>query len=179
MNKQKLCTGDLVLIPKFYPLEDEYDFDPFRRYRGKQAVVDAISTSGSVSLKHEDGNGNAWWSMSELVFLEPECYDLIEIWAQKRKEYDDIVGDLDWIFGIPRHREWVPPDASIKRLFSELTGSRDIWGSRGEGFMAASNAMRTIGHARRFLSTGDRDGFIAYAKDLRSRIAKFNKATTE
>ena len=175
MNAQKLCVGDLVLIPKFYPIQDEDDWDSFSFYRGKLAVVrDIASGNNRVALAHSCGGNTAWWPMSCLVFLEPERQDIREEWDQKRKELDAIYGDLDWIFGIPRPKDWQIPNASVQRLFTELGGG-DIWGSRGEGFVVASNTQSTMLIVREFLLTGDRDGFIKCAASLREHRANRNK----
>jgi len=162
MNKQIICTGDVVLLTSYL-----CTVRGSRRHCNKLAIVEDVSGE-RVSLLHEDGSATAWWPMEALIACDSDRPDLIAAWKKEREEFDRITSDLDWIFGIKREITWHPPTASVQRLFTELGGG-DIWGKRGEGVVLMLNATKTLRVARPFLLRGDRDGFIKYAQQVRER----------
>lgn len=166
-NRYGLQVNDLVLIP--YDETNTDRTNGLDRYCGQEAIVTEHSHDRSgVGLVHPDGNRTAWWNVAGLVFLDADREDMIQQWTAKREELDAIYKDLDWIFAIPRPTDWKPPTVSVERLWAEISPT-DIWGSRGEGFVAYQNMVLTMQIAGPFLRTGDRDGFLQHVKQLKHR----------
>ena len=118
------------------------------------------------------GNGEcAWFEENDLELVGRNARKLLARWERELDERIGRESDLDWIFQQAKEHgpSWEIPNASIVALHNCLS-SGDMCGRCGEGLVWLLNAVATLNLAKPFLVSGDKVGWLEYAKRTRAGI---------
>ena len=114
----------------------------------------------SLGLYLEGEGPCAWYNANQLTLISRNQGDLHEEWEHAAEVERTKKADIKWIFANWKKLKGSIPSASIETLASHV-GSGDLWGSRGEGMSFYLNSLKVIDYCKRWLDSGDLEGFLA------------------
>ena len=169
---QKFHKGDLVRVAKdLGPSMRHFTADCDAIVIGSYADQYRHGSNNSFTLFLKDRGVASWYDGEQLTLIESGRIDLLEAWEAKAEEERKIHSDLDWIFSNGVAVSENPENASIQALATCL-GLKDLWGSSGEGFTHFTNTVHTMLVAKPFLLTGDKAGWLALCKTLKTKTGE-------
>lgn len=168
-NMQKFKKGDLVKIAKDLGSSmSHFTNDCEAIVMGSYADKFGGPDTKSYTLFLENGGECAWYEEHQLTLIESDRMDLLDKWENEQKAERELKSNLDWIFENGKEVSKNPHGASIEALAS-CFGLTNLWGPNGEGFEYYNNAINTMGIANSFLISGDKDGWLKFADELKRR----------
>ena len=123
----------------------------------------------TYTLYLKEGGQCSWYKENQLTLIKTNQPDLLAAWEKEKEEDDKQKSDLDWIFTNGQLVLEKRFSASIEALAKCFT-AQSLWGSHGEGYAWYENAITTLRLACSFLTTGDKDGWLAYCVLLRDAV---------
>lgn len=169
MRAQKFHRGDFVRVAKdLGPHMRHFTADCNAIVLGSYADQFGGDATDQYALLLEGHGACAWYYEKQLTLIDANRGDLLQDWEDKQRRDAEEKSDIDWIFANGKDVIAQGYSASLQTLATSF-GLHNLWGPRGEGVDYAANAAGTLELARPYLETGDKDGWLARAAEIRAR----------
>jgi hypothetical protein len=170
---QKYHKGDLVHVVKDLGACMSHftsDCDAIVMYTYKEQYGGDSQQEKSYCI-HIKGKGEtSWYEEHQLELIERNRLELLQQWENEEEKERKLHSDLDWIFANGNDVLHGASGATIDALGTCL-GVSNLWGSHGEGFVYYQNATAILSLAKPFLESGDKTGWLAFAKSAVAQAA--------
>jgi hypothetical protein len=118
---------------------------------------------------HLKGRGeSSWYYQHQLTLIAKKQMKLLKQWEAEEEAEEKQQSDLDWIFANGKAVLESASGATVSAL-AACMGITDLWGPRGEGITYYMRSMFVLAHAKPYLTSGDKAGWLKFCETVKKK----------